>query len=223
LFNKVVYKVPIHIDALHHLAIILDNKGKLEEARKLWAKGIEIGRNAFSRKFIFGDHLDWGWLENRPFLRCLEGFATAIFNTGDIVKATGLFDELLSFNPNDNQGIREQLIKIYLEQNKLEKALKLCNKYPGDFLAGMRYGYPLVLFKLGKKEQASKKLIKVIKYSPKISQELLKKTHKKPHCDLFGYIAVGGWDEAYDYWKQFGKFWGEEALEWLNEVNNIYK
>jgi len=223
LFNKVLSKVPIHINALHHLAIILDNKGKSEEARKLWTKGVEIGRSAFSHKFVSGDHFEWGWLENRPFLRCLEGFATAILDSGDIVKATGLFEELLSFNPNDNQGIREQLIEIYLDQNQLEKALELCNKYPGDFIAGMRYGYPLVLFKLGKKEKASKKLIKVIKNSPRITKEMLKKTHKKPQSDLPGFIAVGGWEEAYDYWKRFGKYWNKNTLEWLKEVYNKYK
>ena len=220
LLRDVIRKVPFHIDALHHLAIILDTKGKSEEARQLWIRGIEIGRSAFPRKFMSGDHLEWDWLENRPFLRGLHGLATATLTDGDILKATELFEELLSYNPNDNQGVREILMEIYLEQNKLKKAYELCKRYPNDSLAGLWYGYPLVLFKQGKREQASKKLIKVLKESPKIAKELLKKSHKKPKSDMPGYISVGGWDEAYDYWERFGRFWDKEKLDWMREIKN---
>jgi tetratricopeptide (TPR) repeat protein len=222
LFNTVISKVPIHIDALHHLAIILDGKEKSEEARQLWTKGVEIGRSVFSTKFTYGDHLEWGWLENRPFLRCLHGLATATLDEGNIAKATELFEELLSYNPDDNQGVRELLMEMYLEQNNLVKALDLCKWYPNDMMAGMLYGYPLVLFKLGKQEQASKKLIKVVKESPKIAKELFKKSHKKPQSDMPGHITCGGWDEAYYYWKRFGRFWDKKALEWLRNVNECY-
>ena len=218
LFRNVINKAPLHIDALHHLAIILDRTGKSKEARQLWNEGVKIGRSAFPKKFESGDHLDWGWLENRPFLRCLHGLATATLSDGDIVKATNFFEGLISFNPNDNQGVRELLMFVYFEQNNLEKAIELCKRYPNDFLAGLCYGYPLILFKMGKKDQATKALIKTFKKSPKIGKELIKKSHKKPQSDMPGYISVGGWNEAYDYWERFGHFWDEQALEWLKNV-----
>jgi tetratricopeptide (TPR) repeat protein len=220
--RDVTHRTPIHIDALHHLAIILDGKGKSEEARQLWSKGVEIGRSAFPRKFISGDHLEWSWLENRPFLRCLQGLGIATLSDGDIQKAVEIFEELLSYNPNDNQGVREILLEIYLEQKELKKAYELCKKYPNDTLAGLWYGYPLVLFELGRREQASKNLKKVLKESPKIAKELQKKSHKKPKNEMPGYISVGGWDEAYDYWLRFGQFWDKEKLDWLREVMNDY-
>ena len=220
LFRDVIHKAPLHIDAIHHLAIILDGTGKSEEARQLWNEGVEIGRSAFSKKFESGDHLDWGWLENRPFLRCLDGLAIRTLEDGDIDKAKSMFEELLSFNPNDNQGVRELIIEIYLEQNDLKKALDLCKKYPDDFLVGISYGYPLILFKMGKQKQASKAVNKVIKKSPKVAKELLKKSHKKPQSKIPGYISVGEWDEAYNYWKRYGKFWDENTLEWLKRVIN---
>jgi len=220
LLRDVTHKTPLHIDAMHHLAIILDGKGKSEEARQLWIKGVEIGRSAFPRKFISGDRLEWDWLENRPFLRCLHSLGTATLSNGDIQKAVGIFEELLSYNPNDNQGVRELLLEIYLEKKELKKAYNLCKKYPNDTLAGLWFGYPLVLFGFGKKEQASKNLNKVLKESPKIAKELLKKSHKKPKSEMPGYISVGGWDEAYDYWERFGRFWDKEKLDWLHQVMN---
>ena len=107
---------------------------------------------------------------------------------------------------------------IYFEQNNPDKAIELCRRYPNDFLAGLCYGYPLILFKMGKKEQATKVLIKAFKKSPKIGKELIKKSHKKPQSDMPGYISVGGWDEAYEYWERFGHFWDEQSLEWLKYV-----
>jgi len=218
LLREVTLKTPLHIDALHHLAIILDGKGKSEEAKRLWTNGVENGRNAFPRKFVSGDRLEWDWLENRPFLRCLHGLGTAMLSDGDTQKAVEIFEELLGYNPHDNQGVREILLHMYLVQNDLKKAYALCKKYPDDVLAGLWYGYPLVLYLLGKQDQASTKLKKVLKESPKIAKELLKKSHKKPKSEMPGYISVGGWDEAYDYWERFGRFWDKDKLEWLQEM-----
>jgi tetratricopeptide (TPR) repeat protein len=217
LLAEVVTNVPTHMDALHHLAIIYDGKGKHDEALKLWKNGVAIGKQALPKTFSSADRLEWGWIENRPFLRCQHGFAIALLNDGETDKAHELLEELLSYNPNDNQGVREVLLAFYLEQGELENALALCKRYPDDMLAGLYYGYPLVLFKLGKQTQASKQLQKVVKKSPKIARELLKKTHKPPKSEP-GYITVGGWDEAYEYWGIFGEFWDEKALEWLKEM-----
>ncbi len=37
---------------------------------------------------------------------------------------------------------------------------------------------------------------------------------------MHGYILVGGWDEAYDYWERFGRFWDKEKLDWMREIKN---
>jgi tetratricopeptide (TPR) repeat protein len=220
LLTEAVTRVPTHIDALHHLAIILDGKGNHDEALKLWNRGVDIGKNALPKAFTSEDRLEWGWLENRPFLRCQHGLATALLHDGKTGEARILFEKLLAYNPHDNQGVREVLLGMYLEQEELQKALALCKQYPDDMLAGLWYGYPLVLFKLGRHAQASKKLQNVVRESPKIAEELLKKTHKPPKDEMPGYITVGGWSEAYEYWEAFGKFWDEEALEWLKKTRS---
>ncbi|MEM4258789.1 MAG: tetratricopeptide repeat protein [Candidatus Thermoplasmatota archaeon] len=223
LFRDVLRKAPLHIDALHHLAIILDEQGKKTEALQLWEQGVAIGRQAFPKTFAPGDRLEWGWLENRPFLRCLHGLALAVHDAGDAGRATCLLEELLSYNPDDNQGVRELLMGRYLETQQYQKAVLLGRKYPGDGLPGVLYGFPLALFRLGRYDQAKRKLLEAVKYSPKIAKELLKKNHKPPKSDMPGYITVGGWDEAYEYWRCFGRFWDEEALQWLRDTTKIEK
>ncbi len=221
-FCDVVRKTPLHIDALHHLAIILDEKGEEKKALELWEKGVNIGRSALPKKFAAGDRLEWGWHENRPFLRCLHGYGIALQATGETKKARTVFEELLSYNPDDNQGVRELLMEMYLEEQEYEKALFLCRSYSDDCSPGILYGHPLVLLKLGKQDQAKRKLLKAVKYSPKIAKELLKTSHKKLKSDMPGYITMDGWDEAYEYWRCFGRFWDTDALELLREATSEY-
>lgn len=214
--EKVVEAAPTHIDALHHLAILMEHDGRKERARELWAKAVESGREALPEEFKSGHRLEWIFLENRPFLRALHGLATFILHDEeDVERALSIYEEIISYNPTDNQGIREILVELYLHQKELDTCIELCERYPGDMLAGTAYGYPLVLFKKGKKEKATDEMKKAIESLPKVAKELLKDEHEMPETDRPGYITVGGWDQAYEYWLRYGEYWGEEELEWL--------
>lgn len=54
----------------------------------------------------FDGVLLWGHIYNRPFLRCLHGYALCLWRVGQLPKAQQAFERLLSLNPNDNQGAR---------------------------------------------------------------------------------------------------------------------
>ena len=72
--RAVLERFPEHLDAMWHLAGFLKRRGQRAEAAKMWKDAVELGRTAFPpRTFQFGrDLLEWAWLENRPFLRCLD-------------------------------------------------------------------------------------------------------------------------------------------------------
>ena len=57
-----------------------------------------------------GDHfsgvLPWGYVDNRPFLRCLLGFGLCCWRLGRLEEAACIFDRMLWLNPSDNQGVR---------------------------------------------------------------------------------------------------------------------
>ena len=106
-FKAVLGQMPDHLDAIHHLAAVLSERNLVDQARDLWDQAVRIGRKAFPRDFELGrDRLEWGWLENRPFLRCLHGLALARYKDGKTEDALRLCEELLSLNPSDNQGVR---------------------------------------------------------------------------------------------------------------------
>jgi hypothetical protein len=66
--------------------------------------GIKIGELSLPPEF--DGVLPWGHIYNRPFLRCLKGYALCLWRTGEAFKAQEVFERILSLNPNDNQGVR---------------------------------------------------------------------------------------------------------------------
>ena len=217
-FKGILVQMPDHLDAIHHLALVISERDLTEQARDLWFQAVSIGRKAFPQEFQLGnDRLEWGWLENRPFLRCLHGLALARHENYEVEEALRLFRELLSLNPNDNQGVRALAVTALFELGRLEDVLKLTERYRDDILPEVLYGRALALFKLGRRRQANVALKKAIEELPLVRKELLKKRHRLPRTAKRDSIIVGGVDQAYHYWKHAGRFWEEDpkATEWL--------
>jgi tetratricopeptide (TPR) repeat protein len=220
-FRTVLVQMPDHLDAIHHLALVLSKRGRISEARNLWDQAVRIGHKAFPQDFELGRaRLEWGWLENRPFLRCLHGLALTRYDDGEIEEALRLFQELLSLNPNDNQGVRAMAQVVLCKLGRFEDALEIAKQYPDDIMPETLYGQALALFKLGQHQEATVALQEAIDQLPLVGKELLKTRHRLPRTARSDMITLGGADEAYYYWKHSGRFWKEdaEALEWLREV-----
>jgi tetratricopeptide (TPR) repeat protein len=221
IFRAVLAQMPDHIDAIHHLALVLSDRNLSDQARDLWEQAVRIGHKAFPQDFeIEGDLLEWGWLDNRPFLRCLHGLALVRYEKGEIDEALELFHELLSLNPNDNQGVRSIAIEALFKLERFEDALEIAEHYPYDIMSETLYGRALALFKLGQRNKATVALKKAIKHSPLVGKELLKTRHRLPRTANPDMITMGGADEAYYYWKDSGKFWEQdtETMEWLKKI-----
>ncbi len=221
IFRSVINACPLHIDAYHHLALLTFYRDDLMAALNLWGQAVEIGLKSLPDEFVMGeDRLDWGWLENRPFLRAYHGLGLALFDAGRIESAHLVYNHLLAMNPNDNQGIRGLAIESGFAMSRPDEVLRICKKYKGDAMVDNLYGRPLALLQTGKRAQAEKALIRAVDLLPLTARELCKKRHRMPKDMSSGYITVGGADEAYEYWQRFGEYWKETegALEFLAEV-----
>ena len=221
ILQAIIHAWPLHVDAHHHLALLLLGRGEMAAALDLWGKAAEIGLRSLPKEFVIGeDRLEWKSLNNRPFLRAYYGLGFALFDAGRIEAAHVIYNHLLAMNPNDNQGARGSAIESSFAMNLPAEVLRICNKYKGDVLVDSLYGRPLALMQLGRKALAEKALIKAIDQSPLIARELVKKRHRMPKSNFLAYITVGGADEAYEYWQRMGKYWKETegAPEFLSEV-----
>ena len=61
--------------------------------------------NYLSREGFHGVR-PWGWIDNRPFLRCMNGFGLCLWRLGRFDEAGRVFDRMLWLNPSDHQGVR---------------------------------------------------------------------------------------------------------------------
>lgn len=134
--NRIIKKFPeCHIDAYNHLSISFRNQNKTEQALQHAITAYMIGMDSFPVSFNHHeDKLIWLILENRPFLRSLQILGLEFMRRHDLIRAESLFLRLISYNPNDNQGIRYLLAEIYHYTNKNKKLKSLVKQYYGEDL-----------------------------------------------------------------------------------------
>jgi hypothetical protein len=75
-----------------------------EDAIRHYEVGFRIG--GMSLREGFDGVLPWGWIDNRPFLRCMNGYGLCLWRLGRFQEAERIFDRMLWLNPSDNQGVR---------------------------------------------------------------------------------------------------------------------
>jgi len=66
--------------------------------------GVRIGELSLASGF--DGLLPWGFIDNRQYLRCLQGFGLSLWRLGRFEEAGQVFDRMLWLNPWDNQGVR---------------------------------------------------------------------------------------------------------------------
>jgi hypothetical protein len=98
---------PRCLDAHAHLGLLAFDHDDLHAARDHYATGVRIAESSLPHGF--GGVLAWGWIDNRPFLRCLHGLTLATWRLDHRDEAETLCWTQLWLNPADNLGARELL------------------------------------------------------------------------------------------------------------------
>ncbi len=91
------------LDAHAHLGIFSFD-ARPEHALRHYEVGLRIGELSLGDNF--DGELHWGRIDNRPFLRCMEGYGLCLWRLGRFDEAGRVFDRMLWLNPSDNQGVR---------------------------------------------------------------------------------------------------------------------
>jgi hypothetical protein len=80
------------------------------QALRHYAVGLGIGALTLGKGF--DGALPWGLIDNRPFLRCMNGAGLCFWRLHEIGHAAGVFRRMLWLNPMDNQGARFNLAAV---------------------------------------------------------------------------------------------------------------
>jgi tetratricopeptide (TPR) repeat protein len=220
IFMGLIDEYPEHMDAYHHSALTLEKMGKSKEAFQTWKLAVDTALKFFPAHFSMErDRLEWGHVRNRPFLRLYHSYGLQLLKSGQTEDALEVFENILTLNPKDNQGVRGLGLECHFELKEPEGVLSVCRQYKGDGLPDLVYGRPLALFQLRRLKEASRALNLAIKRWPLVATELLKTRHRKPKGTNERYVSLGGADQAYWYWQRQGKHWAETpgAIEFLRQ------
>jgi len=220
IFMNLVDEYPEHMDAYHHLALTLEQMGKKEEAFATWKLAIDTALKLFPAHFSMEqDRLQWGFIENRPFLRLYHSFGLQLMKRGETETALEVFEHLVALSPNDNLGARALVVGCRFELKEPEGVLSVCRQFSDDAMEQLVYGKALALFQLGKVKEAREALDIATKCYPLIAGELLKTKHRRPNSVDDQRITLGGPDQAYVYWQDQGSYWTGTpgAIEFLRQ------
>lgn len=214
--KTILIEDPQFIDAYNSLGwweIDVHNYGN---AKRLFEMAFNIGNELIPKNY--SGRILWGFTENRPFLRAMHGLGISHLYIQEFDKATKLFDKILNYNPNDNQGSRALTIHCKLALGQFNSIIEICKQYPNDTMADTVYGQFIAYYRLGDHKKARFALKNAVKLLPLVAKELIKKKHKEVKGRIPGTITSGGEDEAYEYWKRVGQYWTDPNLiEFLRE------
>ena len=196
-----------------------DQADSLQTALEFYKKGIEAGERALGDKF-FEENTGyfWGMIETRPYMRALYGYAGNLRELGNYEEAVEVFERMLHLNPNDNQGIRYELVECYLSLKDEAKLDKILDEYEGDSSSVWFYTRALVTFRReGDTKNAQVLLKNALDYNPFVPDYLTRK--KRIPYRLPEYIGFGDENEAVAYSAEHLKHWRRVlgAVQWLSD------
>ena len=207
-YRQLISDYPEFIDVHHHLALLLDETGREEEAFEIWRQIVAFGLSCFPADFsIEQDVLLWGMIENRPFLRAYQGLGLAFLEHGRVEEALAIFSNMLTMNPGDNQGVRALAIGCHFHFKHPAEAFEICERYDDDGFEHVLFGRVLALYQLERMAEAEMALQFAARCLPLVAKELTKSRHRRPKDLHYGHVSYGGADQAYCYWTEHGRYW----------------
>jgi tetratricopeptide (TPR) repeat protein len=179
-------------------------------------KAVAAGERSLGAKFFKENKGDfWGLIETRPYMRARYRLAEMLHEAGLYRDAIAHYEAMLELNPNDNQGVREPLLGLYLLTEDIAGAGKLLKKYKHDISAAFGWGRVLERFLAGDRVGAAKALKTARKQNRFV--ELYISGQKPLPSEMPEYYAMGSAEEAIVSMESLAQAWTThpEAMFWL--------
>jgi tetratricopeptide (TPR) repeat protein len=126
-------------------------------------------------------------------------------------------EAMLELNPNDNQGMRDYLLGLYLLKDRTKDARRLMKRYREPHFAVHAWGAVLEKFLSNNRAEARRALARAFRQNPNVLAYLLGAIELPKHSPA--YYSAGDVNEAYHCVEAIGHAWSlhPRALKWLVE------
>lgn len=204
LIDRVLKLDPNNVDAYILLAEMEINSRK---KRNLLLKAVHLGEQELGSEFFEENKgYFWGLIETRPYMRAMAELADLLYMMEQEEEAIEIYEKLIELNPNDNQGIRDELMPIYIERKAYEAGLKLFkqySEYPDTYFLYSRALIEVLLH--GVTETAKSWLTKAIESNEHVVDYLLGR--KRIPAEEMRYFQPGADSEAVIYAQKNFHLW----------------
>lgn len=213
-----------HPQALDSLTILDDLAMLLSSAHaQIGNRGSRWHRLVLARGVgLVGTHWDperegtlpWTLEANRPALRLLVSFVRGAPEDLEDTRTLAALRCYLQLNPNDHHHCRSELVNRLLARDRPAEALACAQRFPNDLFPETRYGEVLALYRLGRLDEAKKRLAQATTDLPLVPKYLLRSRVRRPR--KFRRNIVTDRDFAWEYREDMREVWLREgALDWL--------
>lgn len=192
--------------------LLAERSGSVHEQRSLLQQALTAGEQDLGKEFFLENkgHF-WGLIETRPYMRAKASYALLLEETDALDEAITMYEELLVLNPNDNQGIRDMLLPLYIETEKFMQARHLMHTFEGDMSASFLFSKAIIEYTSnGLTKQAMRLLEEADEANPHVIDYLL--GNKRLPEESPAYIGVGDEREAIAYVQENFHLWEEDFL-----------
>jgi tetratricopeptide (TPR) repeat protein len=204
-------------DCVDALLVLADVGGRTLRARIEAVQGaVAAGRRSLGERFFKKNkgHF-WMLIETRPFMRAMETLGGELFAAGLQADAIGVYAEMLELNPNDNQGVRDPLLGLYLALGDTAGAKSLLKQYKDDASACFAWGRVLERLVAGDSKGADAALAKAMRTNRFVALQLVGRVDLPD--ELPEMYSPGSVEEAVLCQLHLGSAWlaHPESLAWL--------
>ncbi|UJL45851.1 SEC-C domain-containing protein [Virgibacillus sp. NKC19-16] len=197
--------------------LMAQNAKSINEQHHLFHQAVIAGEKDLGKDF-FNENKGHFWMmtETKAYMQAKESYATIRYKLGDKESAMEQYEELLELNPNDNQGIRYELLPLYIEEEKYIPAKNLIKQYEDETSANFLFNKALLNYLIsGITHETKAFLKKATKENPYVKDYLL--GNKPIPKTSYAYIGIGDESEAIEYTQGCAHLW-EGAQGLLEEL-----
>lgn len=188
-----------------------------KKAHDLYAQGVKAGQRALGKRFFQQEAGNfWSILQTRPYMRARLGLAESLQELGHLDEAIAHYRELLRLNPNDNQGVRDLLMRCLLETSADGQAKQLLKQYSRDTSALWSYARALLSFRAKGDTKVAREHVKKALAANRHAARYLSGRQEMPDFPPAEY-SPGDESEAIVCAEALGRAWQETpgAVAWL--------
>ncbi len=214
--EDLVARHPWFIDGHAHIGNALYDRGEFDRALEAYERGYSLGTAVLPDGFE--EFIEWRHLENRPFLRAAHGVALSQLRLGRRGEGISTMEKMLSWNPDDHQGVRFMIGSEYLRAGRDDRAGSFFRTEAG--YPPYRYEMALLLLRRGRRVEAATSLRRGFVENAYIAEILCGSPHPLP----IGMWHGTSWADpglAMEYVSDYGGLWHATPdavafLRWLH-------